>query len=211
MNRSQSSARWLQRRGRDIYSHQANAHGWRSRAVFKLQEIDRKHRLLRPGMAVLDLGAAPGSWSQYAARQVGCEGYVVAVDLLPIEPLPAVHIVHGDVNDQQLMQSAMEIFPRQRPDILLSDMSPQLSGNASLDIPRALDLLQCALAIAAHCLAANRYCLLKTFHGSGLDECLKRATSKRFSIVRLIKPKASSPSSREVYVLARTMKNTERT
>lgn len=207
MSRSKSSARWLRRRKHDVYYRWSHERGLRSRAVFKLKEIDDKYSLLHPGMMVLDLGAAPGGWSQYAAQRVAPTGMVVAVDLLPMQALPMVKIVCGDVHDDRLIQSVLAFFHEHRPDIVLSDMAPQWSGNSSLDLPRALDLLQRVFVIALRSLPANHYCLLKTFQGGGLDDSLKNA-KQRFASIKMIKPAASSSSSPEVYVLARTKAGT---
>lgn len=208
MGHSKSGGVWLRRKKHDIHSRQARESGWRSRAVAKLRQIDRKHHLVHPAMAVLDLGAAPGSWSQYVARRVGRKGCVVAVDLLPIEDLPGVRAVCGDLSDKRLMRSVLALFPRQRPDLILSDASPQFSGQPSVDIPRALELLRCALDTALACLPPERYCLVKTFQGGGLNELLKEA-GRGFARLRLLKPEASSSSSREVYVLAKTAKSSK--
>ncbi|HXS28100.1 MAG TPA: SAM-dependent methyltransferase [Steroidobacteraceae bacterium] len=180
----------------------ARAEGWRSRAVFKLEEIDRRERLLRPGQICIDLGAAPGAWSQYAKRKVGRSGQVVAADLLPIEPIPGVEFVQGDFRDETVLEAIVARLPEGAADVLLSDMAPSLSGIDAVDQPRSMHLAELALELAERVLNGNGAALIKTFQGAGFQE-LVHAARQRFAKVKLIKPGASRARSPELYLLAK--------
>ncbi len=200
--RSKSSQRWLREHFDDTFVAQAQQEGYRSRAVYKLAEIDRRDRLLRPGMRVVDLGAAPGGWSQYAADRVGPSGRVVSSDLLAMEPIPGVEIVTGDFRDEAVLRQILDALGEERADLVLSDIAPNLSGVDAVDQPRAMHLAELALDLAAGILKPNGAFLVKVFQGQGSDDFL-RELRLRFRRVWIRKPQASRARSREVYVLAR--------
>jgi|SRR5579859_1782483 len=199
--RTKSSDRWLKEHFRDPYVQRAQSGGWRSRAVFKLEEIDVRERLLKPGSVCLDLGAAPGAWSQYAARRVGPKGRVVASDLLPMEPLAGVEFVQGDFREEEVFGRLLSLLPQGEVDVVLSDMAPSLSGIDVVDQPRSLHLAELALDMARRTLKPGGDALIKVFQGSGLQE-LVRCARDEFERVRLVKPKASRTRSPEIYLLA---------
>ena len=196
-----SSHRWLHERSRDPYVKSAREQGWRSRAAFKLRQMDEKKRLFRMGMRVIDLGAAPGGWSQYAASRVGDSGTVVAVDLVRMDPLPGVHFVHGDGAQAQVRSTVLVLLGGKKAEVVMSDMAPCWSGNAVVDMPKAVALACASLDFAKACLVRGGDLLLKLFQGEGCDDCLAKLDAA-FSEMRIVKPKASRARSREVYVLA---------
>jgi 23S rRNA (uridine2552-2'-O)-methyltransferase len=200
--RSKSSGRWLQEHFADPYVQRAKAEGWRSRAVFKLEAIDRRDKLLKPGDVCLDLGAAPGAWSQYARRQVGKKGMVIATDILPMDPIPGVEFVRGDFRDEGVFRQILELAPAQGVDLVLSDMAPNLSGMDSIDQPRTMYLAELALDMAAQVLKPRGSALIKVFQGAGFQE-LVAAARKKFAKIKLCKPEASRARSPELYLLAR--------
>jgi 23S rRNA (uridine2552-2'-O)-methyltransferase len=200
--RSRSSDRWLKEHFSDPFVQRAQNEGWRSRAVFKLEEIDRREKLLRAGSVCLDLGAAPGAWSQYAAKRVGARGRVVASDILPMPPLPGVEFVQGDFREAEVFEQLLALLPRGQVDIVLSDMAPNLSGMDVIDQPRSLHLAELALEMAARVLKPGGDALIKVLQGAGFPELLKGAR-ERFARVRLVKPPASRSRSPEIYLLAR--------
>ena len=201
--RTGSSQRWRQRQERDIYVEQANRAGWRSRAVFKLEQIQAKEHLLKSGGVCVDLGAAPGSWSQLAARLVGSAGRVIAVDLLPMEPLPGVDFIEGDFTAPQTLEALRQLIGPKPVDLVMSDMAPNISGNRAIDQPRTLALLDEALAFAREVLRPGGDFLAKAFQGEGIDG-FTRELKEHFKVVKTLKPKASRPESREIYLLARS-------
>lgn len=205
MARSRSSGRWLSEHFRDEYVKQAHAEGYRSRAVFKLMEIQERDRLLRPGMRVLDLGSAPGGWSQYAAGRVGRQGKVYALDVLPMEAIPGVEFVQGDFCEQTVWQELTRRLAGQKVDVVLSDMAPNMSGTRAIDQPRAIYFAELALETAKQVLAEGGALLVKMFQGAGFDE-FKRECGQFFDKVQIRKPKASKSRSREVYLLAQGFK-----
>ncbi len=202
MARSKSSERWLREHFGDAFVRQAQALGLRSRAAFKLLEIDQRDRLLRPGQTVVDLGAAPGGWAQVAADKVGPGGRVVALDLLPIEPLPGVTVLQGDFTEQAVLDRLLGELDGRPVDLVLSDMAPNMSGMKAVDQPRAALLAELALDCARQVLRPKGDLLLKMFQGEGFDPLLAELRAA-FSKVVVRKPKASRPRSREVYLLAR--------
>jgi len=203
MARSKSSGRWLQRHFDDAYVRKAQQAGYRSRAVYKLLEINERDHILRPGMTIIDLGAAPGGWSQVAAKSVGERGRVIALDILPMDPLPGVRILQGDFREESVMMELLKIVGEQRVvDLVISDMSPNISGMKSVDQPRAMYLAELALDVARKVLAPGGTLLVKAFQGEGIDE-FRRELQRSFRTVLTRKPKASRPSSREVYMLAK--------
>jgi 23S rRNA (uridine2552-2'-O)-methyltransferase len=201
--RTGSSQRWRQRQERDIYVEQATRAGWRSRAVFKLEQIQAKEHLLRSGVVCVDLGAAPGSWSQLAARLVGSTGRVIAVDLLQMEPIPGVDFIEGDFTSPQTLAALRELIGNQPVDLVMSDMAPNISGNRAIDQPRTLALLDEALAFAREVLRPGGDFLAKAFQGEGIDG-FTRELKGHFKVVKTLKPRASRPESREIYLLARS-------
>jgi 23S rRNA (uridine2552-2'-O)-methyltransferase len=200
--RSKSSGRWLQEHATDEYVRRAQKEGWRSRAVYKLEEIQKSDRILQPGALVLDLGAAPGAWSQYAARQIGSRGEVVAVDLLPMEAVPGVHFIRGDFREQDVLDRVLQHLGDRRADLVMSDMAPNLSGLDAVDQPRAMYLAELALDFARQVLKPGGALLVKVFQGGGFEGLL-RAARKSFAEVRLRKPRASRARSAEMYLLAK--------
>jgi 23S rRNA (uridine2552-2'-O)-methyltransferase len=201
--RTGSSQRWRQRQERDVYVEQANRAGWRSRAVFKLEQIQAKERLLESGTVCVDLGSAPGSWSQLAARLVGPTGRVIAVDLLPMEPIPGVDFLAGDFTAPETLRALRELVGEKRVDLVMSDMAPNISGNRTIDQARTLALLDEALAFACEVLRPGGNFLAKAFQGEGIDG-FTRELKRHFKLVKTLKPKASRPESREIYLLARS-------
>jgi len=199
--RSQSSGRWLQEHHSDPYVRRAQAEGWRSRAVYKLEEVDKKEQLLRRGGIVLDLGAAPGAWSQYARLKVGPKGRVVASDILPMDALAGVEFVQGDFREEPIVAQLMALTGVRRVDAVLSDMAPDLSGMDVIDQPRAMYLSELALDMAGQALKPGGSALIKVFQGSGFQE-LVVAARRQFKSVRFIKPAASRARSAETYLLA---------
>jgi 23S rRNA (uridine2552-2'-O)-methyltransferase len=203
--RSKSSDRWLREHFSDPFVKRAQAEGWRSRAVFKLQQIDQRERLLKPGMVVLDLGAAPGAWSQYARRRLGPSGRVVATDLLPMEPLAGVEFLQGDFRENEVAQELKRILDGTGVDLLLSDMAPNLSGMDAIDAPRGLYLAELALDLAREVLKPGATALIKLLQGAGFEELVSSART-RFGRVRCLKPEASRARSPETYLLASGMR-----
>jgi 23S rRNA (uridine2552-2'-O)-methyltransferase len=200
--RSKSSGRWLAEHFADPFVQRAKAEGWRSRAVFKLEEIDRREKLLQPGVVCLDLGAAPGAWSQYAKRRVGAKGVVVASDILPMQGLTGVEFVQGDFREESVFEQLLSLVPPRGVDLLLSDMAPNLSGMDAIDQPRAMYLAELALEMAERVLKPQGSALIKVFQGAGFQE-LVAATRRKYAKVKLCKPDASRARSPELYLLAR--------
>ncbi|HEY0768015.1 MAG TPA: SAM-dependent methyltransferase [Steroidobacteraceae bacterium] len=199
--RSKSSNRWLKEHFSDPFVQRAQSEGWRSRAVFKLEEIDRREHLLKPGQICLDLGAAPGAWSQYARRRVGRKGRVVATDILPMPELPGVEFVQGDFRAPELLSELLRLLPGRQVDIVLSDMAPNLSGVDVIDQPRSMHLAELALQICDRILKPGGGALIKVFQGAGFRELLQAARGN-FARVKLVKPLASRSRSPETYLLA---------
>jgi len=200
--RTKSSQRWLDEHASDRFVQRARAAGWRSRAVFKLEQIDQREKLLRPGQICLDLGAAPGAWSQYAQRRVGARGRVVASDILPMEPLAGVEFVLGDVREETVLKSLRERVPEHGVDVILSDMAPNMSGIDAIDQPRATYLAELALDLAGQLLKPQGSALIKVFQGAGFTELVAGARNK-FAKTKLLKPEASRARSAELYLLAK--------
>jgi 23S rRNA (uridine2552-2'-O)-methyltransferase len=202
MGRTKSSKRWLKEHFSDDYVQKAQQTGYRSRAVYKLQEINQKDTLLRTGMTVVDLGAAPGGWSQLAAEIVGEKGKVIAVDILSMDPIPGVEIQQGDFTTQEVYENVIKILDGRNAGLVMSDMAPNISGIASVDQARAMYLAELSLDLARKVLVSDGDFLVKVFQGSGFDE-LKREMGLAFKKVVIRKPKASRSRSREVYMVAR--------
>lgn len=202
MSRSKSSQRWLKAHFADEFVKRARREGYRSRAVYKLAEIQRKDRILKPGMVVVDLGAAPGGWSQYAARLLQGRGRLVALDLLPMEPVPAVQFLQGDFSETEALENLMETLQGRPVDLVMSDMAPNISGVDAVDQPRSMYLAELVVDFAGDVLCEGGNLLFKAFQGEGFDGLI-RALRGQYGAVRIRKPAASRPGSREVYVLAR--------
>lgn len=203
MPRKRSSRRWLSEHFNDPYVKEAQRRGLRSRAVFKLQEINDRDEIFKPGQTVVDLGAAPGGWSEYAAQKVLPTGRVVGIDLLPM-PVPAgVAFVNADFASDEGLAALDDLLEGQAADVVLSDMAPNLSGIKAVDQPRAMMLAELALDFCDTRLNPGGTLLVKVFQGQGFDELLKQVR-QRFDKVQSRKPEASRDRSREVYLLARS-------
>ena len=189
----------------DQYVKRANAEGFRSRAAYKLQQIDAKDRLLKPGMTVIDLGAAPGGWSQVAAKAVGAQGRVIALDLLEMGEVPGVTVICGDFQEQETLDRVEQALGEARVDVVLSDMAPNMSGIASADQARAIGLAELALEFAVKHLKPQGNLLVKTFHGAGYDG-LVNTLRRTFREVLTRKPDASRSRSSEVYLLGKGLR-----
>jgi len=200
--RSKSSGGWLREHFEDPYVQRAQQDGWRSRAAFKIQEIDHAERLVFPGAVIVDLGAAPGGWSQYAARTLAGRGTVIAVDLLAMDSLPGVTFLQGDFRERPVLDALMEMLSGRRVDLVMSDMAPNMSGVDVVDQARAVDLEALALDFARKVLGPDGTLVMKLFQGAGFQELLADAR-RNFGQVRMRKPKASRQRSSEAYLVAR--------
>ena len=200
--RSKSSGRWLEEHFSDPFVRQAKDQGLRSRAAFKLEEIDRAEKLIFPGAAIVDLGAAPGGWSQYAARRLAGRGLVFALDLLPMDAVPGVTFLQGDFREQPVLDELLKQLEGRRVDLVLSDMAPNITGVDVVDQARAADLEALALDFARQVLGPQGALVMKVFQGAGFRELLTEARSA-FGVVRMRKPKASRQRSSETYLVAR--------
>ncbi len=205
MKRSKSSQNWLKRHFDDPYVKQAKKAGYRSRAVFKLLEIQEKRRIIKPGQVIVDLGAAPGGWAQAAVPLVGKKGAIIALDILPIEPIEGVAFIQGDFAEQDVHERLLLAINGRSIDLVMSDMAPNISGLRAVDQPRAMYLAELALDFARGVLKPGGDFLVKVFQGEGFDGYLKDVR-ETFKKVVIRKPKASRPKSREVYLLAMDMK-----
>ena len=205
MKRSKSSQNWLKRHFDDPYVKQAQKAGYRSRAVFKLLEIQEKKRIIKPGQVIVDLGAAPGGWSQAAVPMVGRKGAVIAMDILPMDPIEGVDFIQGDFSEQDVHDQLMATINGRSVDLVMSDMAPNISGLKAVDQPRAMYLAELALDFAHEVLKPGGDFLVKVFQGEGFDEFLKQVRAS-FQKVVIRKPQASRPKSREVYLLAQGKK-----
>lgn len=199
--RSASSSRWLQEHFSDKYVQQAQRKGLRSRAWFKLDEIQRTDKLFKPGMTVVDLGAAPGGWSQYVVTQIGNAGRIIACDILPMDPIVGVDFLQGDFRDELVLSALMERVGDNKVQVVMSDMAPNMSGTPAVDIPRAMYLVELALEMLRDVLEPGGSFLVKVFQGDGFDEYLRQIRSL-FTTVKIRKPDASRARSREVYIVA---------
>lgn len=202
MQQSHSSKRWLKEHQDDVYVKRARSAGYRSRAVYKLLEIDDRDRLLAGARVVVDLGAAPGGWSQVALERSGGKGRVVATDILPMEPLAGVEFIQGDFRDDAVLARMVATVGECGADLVMSDMAPNMSGVRNVDQPRAMYLSELALDLARRLLGKNGDFVAKVFQGEGFDEFI-RDMRRDFARVATRKPRASRPRSREVYVLGR--------
>lgn len=206
MARTKSSTQWMQEHFDDPYVKMAQAQGFRSRAVFKLKEINEKDNLIKTGINVVDLGAAPGGWSQFARQLLGKNGRLVALDILPMEPLEGVDMIVGDFREESVLAELYNILDNAPIQLVLSDMAPNMSGNKSTDQARAMYLCELALDTAKTVLMKNGNFLVKIFQGEGFEAYFKEV-QQAFNSVVIRKPKASRPRSNEVYILAKGFKN----
>jgi 23S rRNA (uridine2552-2'-O)-methyltransferase len=205
MGRSKSSHQWLRSHFDDEFVKRAQRDGYRSRAVYKLEEIQQKDRLIRPGSVIVDLGAAPGGWSQYAARQLGSRGRIIALDILPMDELSGVEFLEGDFREADVLDLLMKTLGGQAVDLVMSDMAPNISGMEAVDQPRSMYLMELAAGFAADVLHKGGDLLFKGFHGEGFDDLIRNLRGQYHKVL-IRKPKASRPRSREVYVLAKGRK-----
>ncbi len=196
-----SSARWMQEHFDDEYVKKAQRLGLRSRAVFKLEEINKKDKILKQGMKVVDLGAAPGGWSEYAAKVVGDTGQVVACDILPMDPLVGVDFLQGDFREDAVLEALLTKIEGKNIDVVLSDMAANMTGNESADSARSMYLVELALDMCNQVLKKNGSFIVKVFQGDGFEQYIKEVRSL-FKTVRTRKPNASRARSREVYIVA---------
>jgi len=202
MGRSKSSHQWLKSHFDDEFVKRAQREGYRSRAVYKLEEIQRKDRILRPGMTLVDLGASPGGWSQYAARLLKGTGRIIAMDILPMEPLSGVEFLRGDFREDAVLERLLGMLASGGIDLVMSDMAPNITGMDAVDQPGSLYLAELAVDFADRVLREGGVLLFKAFQGEGFDELVKTLRT-HYQTVRIRKPRASRPKSREVYVLAK--------
>ncbi|MCG8520169.1 MAG: 23S rRNA (uridine(2552)-2'-O)-methyltransferase RlmE [Pseudomonadales bacterium] len=198
MARSKSSGRWLKEHFDDVWVKKSQADGYRSRASYKLVELDQKDQLFRPGQLVVDLGAAPGGWSQVAMERVGDQGTVIASDILAMDSIAGVTFVQGDFTEQSVFDELMSTLGGRRADVVISDMAPNMSGMAAVDIPSAMGLVELALDMASQVLKPNGVFVAKVFQGEGFDQLLQDMRGS-FKTVVSRKPDSSRARSREIY------------
>ena len=206
MARSKSSGNWLREHFDDEYVKQSQKDGYRSRAVYKLKEIDEKDQLIKPGMTVIDLGAAPGGWSQYVARKLNGKCRIIALDILPMEPMDHVEFIQGDFLEENVFQQLLDVLGDSKPELVISDMAPNMSGMHVVDIPRAMYMAELARDLAVQVLNPGGGLLVKLFQGEGFDEYIK-LMKQHFGKLVMRKPKASRDRSREIYALATEFKS----
>jgi 23S rRNA (uridine2552-2'-O)-methyltransferase len=202
MARSKSSSLWLQRHVNDPYVKQAQKDGYRSRSAYKLIELNERDRLLKPGMRIMDLGSAPGGWSQVAARSVGSKGRVLATDILPMDPITNVDFIQGDFTEDVVVEKVFAWLDGAKFDLIISDIAPNISGIDSADQAACMYFLELALDTVRKALKPGANFVAKMFQGEGSDAYLKELR-KSFVKVSIRKPAASRPKSREVYIVAR--------
>ena len=201
MGRSKSSHQWMQRHVNDEYVKRSQVDGYRSRASYKLLEIQERDSIIKPGQVIVDLGSAPGGWSQVAAKLVGHKGRVLATDLLEMDPVQGVEFVQGDFTEQPVVDELIRLLDGRKPDLVISDIAPNISGMSAVDQPRSMYLCELALDFARQQLKSGGSLVVKVFHGAGFDDFIRDA---RTSFTRVVtrKPRASRPKSREVYMVA---------
>ncbi len=202
MSRSKSSHNWLQEHFNDPYVKESQKDGYRSRASYKLLELQEKDKLLRPGMTVVDLGAAPGGWSQVAAAIVGDKGKVLASDILTMDAIADVEFIQGDFTEEAVFEQLMAAMQGVKADLVISDMAPNMSGIADVDQPRSIHLVELALDMAREILKPGGGFVAKVFQGEGFEPLMQESRAS-FQKVLTRKPKASRPRSREVYLVAK--------
>ncbi|HEY8540277.1 MAG TPA: 23S rRNA (uridine(2552)-2'-O)-methyltransferase RlmE [Steroidobacteraceae bacterium] len=204
--RTKSSRRWLDEHESDVYVKRARESGFRSRAVFKLEEIQRKDKLIKPGMTVVDLGAAPGGWSQLAVKLLHGRGRVIALDVLPMEEIPGVEFIQGDFASDEVLAELVRRLGSDRPQLVMSDMAPNMSGIAEVDHDRSMHLVELALDFALRTLAPGGDFLVKVFQGRHFQPFVQQLR-QHFASVRVRKPAASRQRSAELYLLARCLRS----
>ena len=205
MTKKSSSRRWMNEHLNDEYVKKAQKEGYRCRAVYKLIEIIDNNKIITKGDRVIDLGAAPGGWSQVAAKIVGQNGQVIASDILPIEPILGVDFLQGDFTELLVYEELLSLTKDQKMNTVLSDMAPNMSGQLSVDQPKSMHLAELALDMAIKTLTPNGHFVVKVFQGDGFDAYVQ-ITRQTFNKVSIKKPKASRPRSKEVYLLASQLK-----
>lgn len=205
MARSKSSDRWLKEHFDDVWVRKSQEDGYRSRASYKLIELDKKDKLFRPGQLVVDLGAAPGGWSQVAVERVGDKGVVIASDILPMDPIAGVDFVEGDFTEDEVFERLLELLGDRQADVVISDMAPNMSGMAAVDIPRAMGLVELALDMARQVLRPGGVFVAKVFQGEGFDALLADMRGS-FKTVVSRKPDSSRARSREIYLVGKGFK-----
>ena len=205
MARSKSSKRWLNEHHKDDFVRKSRQQSYRSRAVYKLAEIDERDRLIKPQMSVVELGAAPGGWTQYVAEKLSAKGSLIAVDILEMDPVTDACVLQGDFTEQETLDQIREALNGQLADLVLSDMAPNFSGQLAVDQPKSMYLAELALDMCNELLAPGGTLLVKTFQGAGFEE-FNRSVRDAFADVKSRKPEASRPRSREVYILAKNRK-----
>ena len=205
MKNSKSSDRWLAEHEQDEFVRRARADGYRSRASYKLIEINDKFQLMKNGMTVVDLGAAPGGWTQVAVKEVGSKGAVFALDVLPMDPVPGSVIIEGDFTEQEVLEQLITALDGLEVDLVISDMAPNLSGMKDIDQPRAMYLVELAMQFAEEVLKPGGCLLVKCFEGEGIDT-IRVFFRNNFRQLSNFKPKASRGRSREIYILGRGFK-----
>jgi 23S rRNA (uridine2552-2'-O)-methyltransferase len=198
---SSSSKRWMQEHVNDHYVKEANKLGLRSRAVFKLEEINNKDKLIKKGMTVVDLGAAPGSWSQWCADTVGLKGKVIACDILAMDSIAGVDFLQGDFREEAVLNALLKRIGGQQVDVVLSDMAPNMSGNAAMDQPKSMYLVELALDMCRSVLIKEGGFIVKVFMGADFDAFMKEVKTQ-FKVVKTRKPDSSRARSKEVYIVA---------
>jgi 23S rRNA (uridine2552-2'-O)-methyltransferase len=201
MGKSKSSHQWMQRHVNDEYVKRSQRDGYRSRAAYKLLELQEKDRFIKPGQVIVDLGAAPGGWLQVATSLVGAKGMVIGLDLLEIQPIKGVQLLQGDFREESMLQQLVDVLDGRQVNLVMSDMAPNVSGVVAVDQPRAIYLCELALDFCRQYLAPGGYFVSKVFHGEGFDDFMRDVRTS-FKQVHTRKPKASRPKSREVYLVA---------
>ncbi|MDF1797368.1 MAG: RlmE family RNA methyltransferase [Coxiellaceae bacterium] len=198
---AKSNKNWIKRHVSDPYVKRSQEDGYPSRAAYKLTELDNKYHFIKPGMTVIDLGAAPGGWSKVAKERVGDKGRVVALDLLEMDPSVGVEFLQGDFTENEVLDQLLQLIDCPHVDLVISDMAPNLSGNKGIDQPRAIHLVELALDLAQQILKPGGTFLFKIFHGEGLDVLVKQLRG-HFKLVKYCKPNASRAKSSEIFILA---------
>lgn len=202
MARSKTSAAWLKEHVDDVWVKKAQQDGYRTRASYKLIELDEKDQLIKQGMTIIDLGAAPGGWSQVVGRKLNGNGVIIASDILPMDPIADVEFIQGDFTEQSVFDDIMAVVNNRQVDLVISDMAPNISGMASIDQPSSMYLVELALDMAQQVLKPKGNFVAKVFQGEGFDE-YQQALKQSFDKVIIRKPKASRPRSKEVYIVAK--------
>ena len=205
MAKTSSSVRWMNEHLKDEFVKKAQKEGYRSRAAYKLLEIIDKDQIIKTGFKVLDLGAAPGGWSQVAIKIVGKTGQVIATDILPVESIANVEFLQGDFTEERIYKKLLNLTNKQKINVVLSDMAPNMSGQISIDQPKSMYLAELALDMATKVLSHNGHFVVKIFQGDGFDGFIQNSR-KNFKKVIIRKPKASRPRSKEVYLIASQLK-----